>query len=162
MKQCVFNETLDMLISGPARRFKRLCEQFQTPLLTGNGVPCLNLPSPRVRTSSAVIPAPNLVPLRNPDLRATSPSTSSANHQTPLSHDTDDGEQKWAFIDSGVSVDSLTPVEAANSISTLCLQFEATMAVSDNQLESIIPAEQRSPISQGRAAAAESLSMDAT
>ncbi|VDL91781.1 unnamed protein product [Schistocephalus solidus] len=126
------------LLSGPARRFKRLCEQLQAPLLTGTGASELTF-----RPKSSPVPT-----ARHRAFEATGDSDRSSFNPTGMQQPNTanystkpaDPSNQWAFIDS-FEADSLNPSEAACSISTLCSQFEATLAVNDSQLESIMTAQ---------------------
>ncbi|KAL7064978.1 hypothetical protein AAHC03_04489 [Spirometra sp. Aus1] len=123
------------LLSGPARRFKRLCEQLQAPLLAGTGTSELSL-----RPKSSPVPTVRhraFVTAGDSDRSSFNPTVMQPNTINYLTQPTDPSNQ-WAFIDSVEADNSLNPSEAACSISTLCSQFEATLAVNDSQLDSLM------------------------
>ncbi|CDS41500.1 serine:threonine kinase SAD 1 [Echinococcus multilocularis] len=92
------------LLSGPTRRFKRLCEQLQAPLLAGSGGHNSN---PPLRPSPVLAVKP-----RSLD-SATGSNSKAASNTVPLPRTTEDSSQ-WSFIDSDATADG-----AASSISTL-------------------------------------------
>uniref|UniRef100_A0A5K3F307 Protein kinase domain-containing protein n=1 Tax=Mesocestoides corti TaxID=53468 RepID=A0A5K3F307_MESCO len=106
------------LLSGPTRRFKRLCEQLQAPLLAGSGP----------YTCSTLIRPSTVQRAKQPSLESnTKPADS-----TPAASASDNSSQV-SFIDAEIAVDG-----EASSISTLCSQFEASLAVNDSQINSMI------------------------
>ncbi|KAL5104410.1 Serine/threonine kinase SAD-1 [Taenia crassiceps] len=114
------------LLSGPTRRFKRLCEQLQAPLLAG---------SEGHKSTSPPRPSPVLT-VKQRSLDSTTSGNSKAVPTTAPLPSTNEDSSQWSFIDSDATADG-----AASSISTLCSQFEATLAVNDGQLDSMLPAD---------------------
>ncbi|KAM7537786.1 hypothetical protein Aperf_G00000077253 [Anoplocephala perfoliata] len=117
------------LLSGPTRRFKRLCEQLQAPLLAGPG---------SQNSTSRLRPSPiPTVKQRSLDSAIsgsgeTRPDEGRGEALAPLASANDESSQ-WSFVDSEVIGDG-----AASSISTLCSQFEASLAANDEKLESVL------------------------
>nr|VZH93676.1 unnamed protein product [Spirometra erinaceieuropaei] len=131
------------LLSGPARRFKRLCEQLQAPLLAGTGTSELSL-----RPKSSPVPTVRhraFVTAGDSDRSSFNPTVMQPNTINYLTQPTEPSNQ-WAFIDSVEADNSLNPSEAACSISTLCSQFEATLAVNDSQLDSLMKGPSKSTL----------------
>ncbi|VDK38234.1 unnamed protein product [Taenia asiatica] len=114
------------LLSGPTRRFKRLCEQLQAPLLAG---------SEGHKSTSPLRPSPVLAVKQRSLDSAASGNSKAVPPTLPPPSTTEDSSQ-WSFIDSDATADG-----GASSISTLCSQFEATLAVNDCQLDSMLPAD---------------------
>uniref|UniRef100_A0A158QD19 non-specific serine/threonine protein kinase n=4 Tax=Hymenolepis diminuta TaxID=6216 RepID=A0A158QD19_HYMDI len=117
------------LLSGPTRRFKRLCEQLQAPLIAGTGS---QNSSSRLRSSP--VPTMKLRSLDNVTSRngESKPFDSTGIILAPLANANDESSQ-WSFVDT-----ECTGENAASSISTLCSQFEASLAANDEKMESVL------------------------
>uniref|UniRef100_A0A0R3TG27 MBD domain-containing protein n=1 Tax=Rodentolepis nana TaxID=102285 RepID=A0A0R3TG27_RODNA len=128
------------LLSGPTRRFKRLCEQLQAPLVAGTG------------SSSRLWSSPVSIAKQRCLDKVTSGNGESKLLDgkgvalAPLANANDESSQ-WSFVDT-----EGTGENAASSISTLCSQFEASLAANDEKMESVLSADTETP----QAATAES------
>lgn len=103
-----------------------MCEQLQAPLLAG---------SEGHKSTSPLRPSPVLAVKQRSLDSAASGNSKAVPPTLPPPSTTEDSSQ-WSFIDSDATADG-----GASSISTLCSQFEATLAVNDCQLDSMLPAD---------------------
>lgn len=113
---------------GPTRRFKRLCEQLQAPLLSSSGS----------RNFSTQVRSSPLPVVKQRSLERINDSATKIPDKPSLANTNSENSQ-WSFIDSDAAGDAAAA--AASSISTLCSQFEASLAENDSQLDSMFSPE---------------------